>query len=301
MLCGTLLAVSSAAFAPTGTLRVADASTARAAVATMQFKSMQSTDTAAAEQADRAKAAGMTPAEYEEATRQAAKAHLQTVGLHADGAAGTGPAQAPEFVRKMWGVPSVPAVPEASLADPGRVIATVYEIGGPLTGVLSGSVAKQLPLIPHIGIRCHGTEYFYSDHIEYRTVPVMEEMLGDRPQVSIDLGPAAQSEEEVRATLAELDAEWEAKDYHVFDKNCVHFAGVLADRVCKKDGAIEPKLLQGVLDVSERMLDSLPEWRRALGRRVMNEVTRLVVVSWGKASQEKKEATADKLGVSRGE
>ena len=170
-----------------------------------------------------------------------------------------------------------------------------------LAGVLSGSVAKQLPLIPHIGIRCHGTEYFYSDHIEYRTVPVMEEMLGDRPQVSIDLGPAAQSEEEVRATLAELDAEWEAKDYHVFDKNCVHFAGVLADRVCKKDDAIEPKLLQGVLDVSERMLDSLPEWRRALGRRVMNEVTRLVVVSWGKASQEKKEATADKLGVSRGE
>ena len=49
-----------------------------------------------------------------------------------------------------------------------------------------------------------------------------------------------------------------------------------------------------------RMLDSLPEWRRALGRRVMNEVTRLVVVSWGRASQEKKEAAADKLGVSRG-
>ena len=301
MLVGTTLLAASAAFAPSGALRVADASTARAAIhPSMQFKSMQSTDTAAAEQADRAKAAGMTPAEYEEATRQAAKAHLQTIGLHADGAAGNG-VQSPEFVRKMWGVPSVPAVPEASLADPGRVIATVYEIGGPLTGVLSGSVAKQLPLIPHIGIRCHGTEYFYSDHIEYRTVPVMEEMLGDRPQVSIDLGPAAQSEEEVRATLAELDAEWEAKDYHVFDKNCVHFAGVLADRVCKKDDAIEPKLLQGVLDVSERMLDSLPEWRRALGRRVMNEVTRLVVVSWGKASQEKKEATADKLGVSRGE
>ena len=301
MLCGTLLAVSSAAFAPTGTLRVADASTARAAVATMQFKSMQSTDTAAAEQADRAKAAGMTPAEYEEATRQAAKAHLQTVGLHADGAAGTGPAQAPEFVRKMWGVPSVPAVPEASLADPGRVIATVYEIGGPLTGVLSGSVAKQLPLIPHIGIRCHGTEYFYSDHIEYRTVPVMEEMLGDRPQVTLDLGPIGVSESELAAVLARLEPSWESKDYHVFDKNCVHFASVLADRVCKKDDAIEPKLLQGVLDVSERMLDSLPEWRRALGRRVMNEVTRLVVVSWGKASQEKKEATADKLGVSRGE
>ena len=56
-----------------------------------------------------------------------------------------------------------------------------------------------------------------------------------------------------------------------------------------------------MLDVSERMLDSLPEWRMKLGRRVMNEVTRLVVVSWGKASQEKKEATADKLGLERGE
>jgi len=32
----------------------------------------------------------------------------------------------------------------------------------------------------------------------------------------------------------------------------------------------------------------------------MNEVTRLVVVSWGRASKEKKEATADALGVSRG-
>ena len=66
---------------------------------------------------------------------------------------------------------------------------------------------------------------------------------------------------------------------------------------------------------------------RALGRRVMNEVrprppahqptaprtprhpthrpaapqvTRLVVVSWGKASKEKKEAAADKMGLERG-
>ena len=57
---------------------------------------------------------------------------------------------------------------------------------------------------------------------------------------------------------------------------------------------------QGVLDVSERMLDSLPEWRMKLGRRVMNEVTRLVVVSWGRASQEKKEAAAEKLGLDKG-
>ena len=86
--------------------------------------------------------------------------------------------------------------------------------------------------------------------------------------------------------------------YHVFDKNCVHFSDVLAARVSEQ--GIPRPLVQGVLDVSERMLDSLPEWRRALGRRVMNEVTRLVVVSWGKASKEKKEKVADNLGVECG-
>ena len=93
----------------------------------------------------------------------------------------------------LWGVGSIPAVPEASASDPTRVLATVYEIGGPLTNVLSTSVAKQLPLIPHIGICCYGTEYFYSDHIEGRTVPVMEEMLGDRPQARLGGGAAVLS------------------------------------------------------------------------------------------------------------
>merc|ERR1719440_236657 len=116
----------------------------------------------------------------------------------------------------------------------------------------------------------------------------MEEMLGDRPQVSLDLGPSRLGAEDVEAEIARLEADWTADDYHVFDKNCVHFGVELAQRICDR-GAPKP-LLQGVIDVSERMLDSLPEWRRALGRRVMNEVTRLVVVSWGKASKGKKEA-----------
>ena len=146
----------------------------------------------------------------------------------------------------------------------------------------------------------HGVEYFYSDHIECRTVPVMEEMLGDRPQISLDLGPSTMSAEEVQAEVERLEASWSAEDYHVFDKNCVHFGVALAGKVCEREAALPTPLIQGVVDVSERMLDSLPEWRRALGRRVMNEVTRLVVVSWGRASAEKKEATADKLGLERG-
>merc|ERR1719217_1510238 len=175
-------------------------------------------------------------------------------------------------------------------------------VGGPGDGpVQRASFLKQLPMIPHVGIRVHGVEYFYSDHIECRTVPVMEEMLGDRPQVSLDLGPARLSAEDVEAEIAALEADWTADDYHVFDKNCVHFGVELARRICATEagGAPQP-LMQGVIDVSERMLDSLPEWRRALGRRVMNEVTRLVVVSWGKASKEKKEAAADKMGLERG-
>jgi len=152
-----------------------------------------------------------------------------------------------------------------------------------------------------VGIRVHGVEYFYSDHIEYRTVPVMKEMLGDRPQVTLDLGKTSLTPEEVQKVVDSLESDWTADDYHVFDKNCVHFADVLGKRVTKNELGMPRVLLQGVIDVSERMLDSLPEWRRQLGRRVMNEVTRLVVVSWGRASKDKKEKVADKLGVDRGE
>lgn len=265
----------------------------------MQFRSMKSTDTAADEQTARAAAAGMTPKEYEEATRATAKAYLATNGPHVGSGEPSGPAQTAEFLPQLWGVDSVPAVSAEAASDTGRVLATLYEIGGPLTAVLSKSVAKQLPLIPHVGIRVHGFEYFYSDHIEARTVPVMEEMLGDRPQVTLDLGPATMDPDEVKAVLDELESSWEAKDYHVFDKNCVHFSEVLANRITERGAPRE--LLQGPIDVSERMLDSLPEWRRALGRRVMNEVTRLVVVSWGKASKAKKEAVADDLALDRGD
>jgi len=264
------------------------------------FRTPKSTDQAAAEQASRAEQSGMSPKEYEEATRAAANAYLQSRGAHASDGEQTGQQQTAAFLKPLWNVNGIPAVPSEAANDESRVLATIYEIGGPLTNVLSTSVAKQLPLIPHVGIRLHGVEYFYSDHIECRSVPVMEEMLGDMPQVTLDLGPSSVTLPELEAEIAKLEADWTADDYHVFDKNCVHFASELADRVCANEETLPQPLVQGVLDVSERMLDSLPEWRRALGRRVMNEVTRLVVVSWGKASKEKKEKTADSLGLDRG-
>jgi len=275
---------------------------ARHAEPRLAFKNAQSTDTAVKDQLARAQAAGLTPIEYEKATRATATAYLAESGAHvADASTSDGPRQTAAFLKQLWGVDSVPAVPAAQLADETRVLATLYEIGGPLTNVLSTSVAKELPLIPHLGIRVHGKEYFYSDHIECRTVPVMEEMLGDKPRVTIDLGASKLSLEEVEAEILALEDNWTAEDYHVFDKNCVHFGVELAKRTCESPVGYPAELAQGAIDVSERMLDSLPEWRQALGRRVMNEVTRLVVVSWGKASKAKKEQVADNLGLERGE
>ena len=116
--------------------------------------------------------------------------------------------------------------------------------------------------------------------------------------MTLDLGPCTRSADQVQAVVDSVESEWTAEDYQVFDKNCVHFGHMLAPKISKS--GVPLPLMQGVLDVTERMLDSLPAWRQQLGRRVMNEVTRIVVVSWGKASKSKKEATADKLGLEKG-
>ena len=111
-------------------------------------------ETSALDQAARAAASGMTPAEYEEATRMAANKYLADNGAHIGGG-GSG-VQTADFLKQLWNVNSIPAISDESKSDSTRVLATVYEIGGPLTNILSTSVAKQLPLIPHVGIRVHG-------------------------------------------------------------------------------------------------------------------------------------------------
>ncbi len=230
--------------ATTGALRISNGAASRTESPQLQlFKTPKSTDEAMADQMQRLQDSGMTPAQYEEATRQAANAHLKSAGAHASAGEAAG-VQTANFLKQLWGVDSVPAVPTDAASDPTRVLATFYEIGGPLTGVLSGSVAKKLPLIPHVGIRLHGVEYFYSDHIEVRSVPVMEEMLGDRPQVTLDLGPVGVSESELAAVLARLEPTWESKDYHVFDKNCVHFADALAADILPDGRRVPQPLLQ---------------------------------------------------------
>uniref|UniRef100_A0A7S3JSB2 PPPDE domain-containing protein n=1 Tax=Aureoumbra lagunensis TaxID=44058 RepID=A0A7S3JSB2_9STRA len=192
--------------------------------------------------------------------------------------------QSPPFAQALWGRKEFPPV----ILPSDNVTCTVYEIGGDLTKVLSTTCSKDLPLIPHVGVRIFDREYFYSDHIESRPIEVMAQMLGTFPQVSFDLGPPKISEEDFFAWLnsAQVENEWCADMYNVFDHNCNHFAKVLMETVASNP--LPDDLLLPVLKVTEEMLSELPDWRRNLGLTLMNQVTRLVVVSWGRATRSKK-------------
>lgn len=190
--------------------------------------------------------------------------------------------QTAAFTSALWNVDTVPAVVPSS-----NVFCTVYEIGGSLTSVLSTTCSKQLPLIPHVGIRIHGREYFYSDHIESRPIDVMAQMLGSFPQVTFDLGPPTVTEAELDAWLQtpDLVSDWQPENYNVFDHNCNHFAAVMCVRSClclcisrMRRVATDPlddTLMRPVLAVTEEMLSELPDWRRTLGLNLMNQRVRV--------------------------
>ncbi|KAJ1448877.1 hypothetical protein M885DRAFT_590698 [Pelagophyceae sp. CCMP2097] len=196
--------------------------------------------------------------------------------------------QTAAFAEPLWGKSSFSAFER----NPGRVRVTVYNIGGGLTDVLSTTCSKKLPMIPHVGVSLYGSEYFYSDVIERRPDAVMDEMLAAFPQISFDLGAPTVSEAELEDWLqsAELNSAWQPDDYNVFDHNCNHFAKIMSAKVSTK--GLDAALMDPVLAVTEEMLSELPEWRRSLGLSLMNQVTRLVVVSWGRATREKKERLA---------
>jgi hypothetical protein len=205
-------------------------------------------------------------------------------------------AQTAEFAQPLWGRDNFDDVDESS----DTVKCTVYNIGGELTQVLSLTCSKQLPMIPHVGVRLYGTEYFYSDVIESRPVAVMQDMLEDFPQVSFDLGPATVTEAELEEWIASdaLQSQWQPESYNVFDHNCNHFARVICDKVT--ENGLEESLMRPVIAVTEEMLSELPEWRKNLGKGFMNQITRLVVVSWGRATRAKKKALAEQKKLEEG-
>ena len=114
------------------------------------------------------------------------------------------------FAQALWGREVFEEVDEAS----DTVKCTVYDIGGALTSVLSTTCSKKLPMIPHVGVRVYGTEYFYSDVIESRPAPVMAEMLESFPQVSFDLGPPTMTEAELEAWLASASVQESGALWH---------------------------------------------------------------------------------------
>jgi len=201
--------------------------------------------------------------------------------------------EVPAFCEPLWGssdLDDATLFPPRPTSRKNNVECTVYEIGGALTSVLRKTCEKQLPLIPHVGVRVFGREYFYSDCIENRPAHVMADMLKGVPQVSFDLGPPAVTEAELERWLREVDGDWTSQSYDVFFHNCNHFAALLAAKVA--DPGLPPAIIDPVLSVTEDMLSELPAWRRDLGLNLMNQITRIIVVSWGRATKHQKEALA---------
>ena len=199
--------------------------------------------------------------------------------------------QSAPFLKELCGDSSLPSVQPPESGEE-RVLVTLYEIGGKLTDVLSFTVSKKLPMIPHIGVRMYGREYFYSNRIESEPSAAMDKMLSGFPSITFDLGPPVLSPDELQKWLESVDEDWVPTTYDVFDKNCNHF-GVLMASAVSKDG-IPKGYDQAILDVTEKMLDALPAWRKDMGQFFMTKVTRLVVTAWGRATKDgKKKAAAE--------
>ena len=212
--------------------------------------------------------------------------------------------QEADFAEGLWGLAALPApeVPEPPEGDD-HVRITIYSIGGAMTGVLGKSVNKEFPLIPHVGVRVRGREHFYSDHVEERPSAVMNALMPAEQyqQITLDIGTTDKDDAAIEAWLKEAEGSFNAENYDLWKRNCNHFAEefvpfLLPDLEQERLDV----LLKPVLDFTDSMLDNLPEWRQNLGTVFMNQLSRLVVVSWGRVVKDEKEKTADALGVSRG-
>ena len=196
--------------------------------------------------------------------------------------------QKPPFLKELVGQDSIPSIGHIQHDD--HVYVTVYEIGGPVTKILSFTVNKKLALIPHVGVRVYGKEWFYSNRIEHEPNEVMDEMLKAMPRMTFDLGKATKSPHEVEEWIESVRENWQAEDYNVFDRNCNHF-GVLMASTVAETGIPEP-YQQATLDTTEKMLDNLPNWRKEMGLHFMTKITRLIVTAWARATRDEKKSIA---------
>lgn len=210
--------------------------------------------------------------------------------------------QRADFCEGLWGLDGIPC-PDTLEPFEGddHVRITIYNIGGSMTKALGASVNKEFPIIPHVGVRVRGVEHFFSDHVENRASPVMNEMMpkDKYPQITFDLGKTLKDDESIAEWVRAADVKFNPEQYNLWSCNCNHFAQDFAEFLLPGEGVPKP-LLDPVLDFTDSMLDNVPEWRRAAGELFMNSVSRLVVVSWGRVVRDEKERQADRLGVDRG-
>ncbi|KAL1523553.1 hypothetical protein AB1Y20_018489 [Prymnesium parvum] len=197
----------------------------------------------------------------------------------------------PPFLTPLWKedaelVVSMTAT-RAALADRERVIAVVYDIGGPINQLLSLSIQKPLPLSAHVSIRLYGKEIGYDGEVEVRPVEVMEEMMSGSPRVFLDLGPPKLSEAQLDALVQRLTTEWTIATYNIFERNCNHFGAELAALVASTPPP--PALFKPVCELTENLLDALPPWRQQLGRAFMQSFTVFAIVAWSWATKGKKD------------
>ena len=212
------------------------------------------------------------------------------------------PMQTAEFVPGLWGFTAFP-LPDAAEPPEGdnHVRVSIYDIGGSMKKPLGVSACKEFPIIPHVGVRVFGREHFFSDHVEDRVSGVMNEMMppSEFPQVTFDLGVTDVDEAAIEAWLRSADGKFCPENYDLWKCNCNHFAQDFATFLLPGTGIPQP-IMDPVMDFTDSMLDNVPEWRRAAGQVFMNQLSRFVVVSWGRVVRGEKERTADKLGVARG-
>lgn len=204
------------------------------------------------------------------------------------------PPQTVPFLKELVGETSVPGVPTREYD---HVYATIYEIGGPVTEVLSFMVNKKMALVPHVGVRVYGKEWFYSNRIEHEPVEVMDKMLEGMPSVTFDLGRATLSKEEVEEWIESVNDEWVAETYDVFNRNCNNFGILMASEI--SEGGIPEPYGQATIETMTKLLDNLPNWRKEMGLHFMTKITRLIVSSWGRATRDKKEITARNLDLAK--
>jgi len=208
--------------------------------------------------------------------------------------------QRADFIPSLWGLKGVPEPivrePKETGGDD-HVRFVVYSIGGKMTNILSLSCNKEFPLIPHVGVRIYGKEWFYSDHVESRQSLVMEKMLSvdTYPQCQFDLGPTTCTTEEIADWLSDAQERYNKESYNLWTKNCNHFAKDFASFLLPEGDGIPTPIMDPVIDFTDSMLDNLPEWRRAAGNYFMDKLSRTVVVSWGGVVKKEKKRIKEEL------